>query len=219
MLKLIIADKAYSSWSLRPWLLMTQAGIAFEEVRLRFGSPTYQAEFKAASNSGKVPVLVLQSGQQVWDSLAIAETLNEMFPEKNLWPKDAAARAHARSIVAEMHSGFHKLRANMPMHLLAKFPGRGWNLEVQKDVDRLCCLWTECLEKSGGPLLFGSFSIADAFYAPVLTRLDTYAVEVPPHIRAYMDRVFALPAMQSWLAKAKQEFEFVDFEEPYRSAP
>lgn len=217
MLKLVIADKAYSSWSLRPWLLMTQSGIAFEEVRVRFGSPTYQQDFKAYSPSGRVPVLLLENGQPLWDSLAIVETLAEQFPQKQLWPQDPFSRAHARCIVAEMHSGYQKLRSSMPMHVLAHLPGRGWNLEVQKDIDRICQVWEACLNTHGGPMLFGQFSIADAFFAPVVTRLETYAVTVPPSIRAYMDRVFALSGMKSWITKAAQEFEFVDFEEPYRA--
>lgn len=217
MLKLVIADKAYSSWSLRPWLLMTETGIKFEEIQLRFGSPSYQEDFKIYSPSGRVPVLILENGQAIWDSLAIAETLAEQFPQKQLWPQDFSTRAHARCVVAEMHSGYQKLRTHMPMHVLAKFPGRGWNLEVQKDIDRICQVWKECLDKHGGPMLFGQFSIADAFFAPVVTRLDTYAAAVPSYIRAYMDRVFALSAMQSWISKAAEEFEFVDFEEPYRT--
>ncbi|MFC3149344.1 glutathione S-transferase family protein [Piscinibacterium candidicorallinum] len=216
MLKLVIADKAYSSWSLRPWLALTQAGIPFEEVRLRFGSPTYKQDFREQSPTGKVPVLVLEDGQRVWDSLAIIETAAELFPDKGLWPANPGNRAHARSICAEMHAGFMQLRSNMPMHLLAKFPGRGWNLAVQADIDRVEAIWRECLQKSGGPFLFGNFTAADAFFAPVVTRLDTYVAQVAPDTRAYMDRVFATEGMQTWIRRAREEFEFVDFEEPYR---
>jgi glutathione S-transferase len=219
MIKLAIADKAYSSWSLRAWLILRQPGIPFEEIRLRFGSPTWQADFRAVSPTGKVPVLVLSDGHKVWESLAIAETLAELFPEKALWPKDPTARAWARSISAEMHAGFGKLRANLPMHLLARLPGRGWNLAVQQDVDRICAIWTECLQAHGGPLLFGDFTVADAMFAPVVTRLQTYEVAVPAMARAYMDRVLALPAMLEWTRRAAEEFEFVDFEEPYRAHP
>lgn len=216
MLKLVIADKAYSSWSLRPWLALTQAGIPFEEVRLRFGSPTHKQDFREHSPTGKVPVLVLEDGQRVWDSLAIIETVAEMFPDKGLWPTNPGNRAHARSICAEMHAGFMQLRSNMPMHLLAKFPGRGWNLAVQADIDRIEAIWRECLQKSGGPFLFGNFTAADAFYAPVVTRLDTYAAQVAADSRAYMDRILATEGMQQWISRARAEFEFVDYEEPYR---
>ena len=224
MLKLYIGNKNYSSWSMRPWVLMKQAGIAFEEVMVRFDAFTPESKFKHTlanvSPSGKVPVL--QSGAlAVWDTLAIAETLAEMFPDKHLWPRDAAARAHARSICTEMHSGFMGLRANCPMNIEAHLPEQGalvWRDKpaVRADVDRLVHMWRDLLQAHGGPMLFGEFSIADAYFAPVCMRLKTYALPVPDAIGAYVDRVCALPGVKAWVAGALAEHDFLDFEEPYR---
>ena len=224
MLKLYIGNKNYSSWSMRPWVLMKQAGIAFEEVMVRFDAFTPESKFKHTvgqiSPVGKVPVL--QSGAlAVWDTLAIAETLNEMFPDKHLWPRDAAARAHARSICAEMHAGFTGLRGNCPMNIEAHLPEQGaliWRDKpaVRADVARLVQMWRDLLQAHGGPLLFGEFSIADAYFAPVCMRLKTYALPVPDAIRAYVDRVSALPGVKAWVDGALAEHDFLDFEEPYR---
>jgi glutathione S-transferase len=153
--------------------------------------------------------------------LAIAETLNEMFPDKHLWPRDAAARAHARSICAEMHAGFMGLRANCPMNIEAHLPEQGaliWRDKpaVRADVARLVHMWRDLLQLHGGPLLFGEFSIADAYFAPVCMRLKTYALPVPDAIHAYVDRVCALPGVKAWIAGALAEHDFLDFEEPYR---
>jgi glutathione S-transferase len=203
---------------------MKQAGIAFEEVMVRFDAFTPESKFKHTvgqiSPVGKVPVL--QSGAlAVWDTLAIAETLNEMFPDKHLWPRDAAARAHARSICAEMHAGFMGLRANCPMNIEAHLPEQGaliWRDKpaVRADVARLVHMWRDLLQLHGGPLLFGEFSIADAYFAPVCMRLKTYALPVPDAIHAYVDRVCALPGVKAWIAGALAEHDFLDFEEPYR---
>jgi glutathione S-transferase len=203
---------------------MTQAGIAFEEVMVRFDAFTPESKFKHTLANitpvGKVPVL--QSGAlAVWDTLAIAETLAEMFPEKHLWPRDAAARAHARSICAEMHSGFLGLRANCPMSIEAHLPEQGaliWRDKpaVRTDVDRLVHMWRDLLQAHGGPMLFGEFSIADAYFAPVCMRLKTYALPVPDAIAAYVDRVCALPGVKAWVDGALAEHDFLDFEEPYR---
>jgi glutathione S-transferase len=224
MLKLYIGNKNYSSWSMRPWVLMKQAGIAFEEVMVRFDAFTPESKFKHTvgqiSPVGKVPVL--QSGAlAVWDTLAIAETLNEMFPDKHLWPRDAAARAHARSICAEMHAGFTGLRGNCPMNIEAHLPEQGaliWRDQpaVRADVARLVHMWRDRLQLHGGPLLFGEFSIADAYFAPVCMRLKTYALPVPDAIHAYVERVCALPGVKAWIAGALAEHDFLDFEEPYR---
>lgn len=223
-MKLYIGNKNYSSWSMRPWVLLTQAGIPFEEVMLRFDAFTPESQFKAAlrnlSPTGKVPVLV-DGALVVWDTLAIAEYLAEQFPEKNLWPRDKAARARARSLCAEMHSGFTGLRTHCPMNIEARLPEAGalvWRDQsaVRADVARLITMWRQCLDAHGGPLLFGDFSIADAFYAPICTRLQTYALPLPADVAAYVQRVHALPGVRSWIEGALAEQDFLDFEEPYR---
>ena len=224
MLQLYIGNKNYSSWSLRPWVLMRQAGIHFDEVKLRFDSFEAGSQFKrslqAISPTGKVPVLV-DGDLVVWDTLAIAETLAEQYADKHLWPQDARARAHARSVCAEMHSGFAALRGACPMNIEAHLPDVGaliWRdkAAVRADVQRLVEMWGALLEQHGGPMLYGNFSIADAFFAPVCMRLLTYALPVPAEIAAYIDRVRALPAMQDWITGALAEQDFRDFEEPYR---
>ncbi len=224
MLKLYIGNKNYSSWSLRPWLLMRQAGIAFEEVQLRSDSFAPGSQFKQAlasiSPTGKVPVLV-DGALVVWDTLAIVEILAEQHPGKGVWPRDAAARAQARSVCAEMHSGFGALRSACPMNIEAHLPEVGalaWRDQpaVRADVQRLTEMWSGLLDAHGGPMLLGAFSAADAFYAPICMRLLTYALPVPEPIAAYIERVRALPAMQQWIAAALAEEDFRDFEEPYR---
>lgn len=226
-LQLFIGNKNYSSWSLRPWVLMNQAGIAFEEVMVRFDSLEEGSAFKnlvgRINPVGKVPVLV-DDGFAVWDTLAIAEYLAERFPEKRLWPADARARARARSVCAEMHSGFSALRNHCGMNIEASLPEIGrivWRDQagVRADLARLSSMWGELLASHGGPMLFGEFSIADAYFAPVCTRIRTYALPVEPAIQAYVDRVHALPAMQAWIAQALEEHDFVDFDEPYRARP
>jgi glutathione S-transferase len=225
MLKLFIGNKNYSSWSMRPWVLLTQAGIPFEEVMVRFDSFNADSSFKkqlqGATPTGKVPLL--QDGDlAVWDTLAIAEYIAEQYPDKQLWPADKAARARARSICAEMHSGFTALRGNCPMNIEADLAQTGaliWRDKpaVRADVQRLVEMWTELLAQHGGPLLFGSrFTVADAYFAPVCMRLKTYALPVPAAITAYMERVCALPGVQAWINQALAEKDFLDFEEPYR---
>lgn len=223
-MKLYIGNKNYSSWSMRPWVLLTQAGIAFDEVMLRFDAFTPDSNFKAAlrnlSPTGKVPVLV-DGDLVVWDTLAIAEYLAEQFPEKALWPRDKAARARARSLCAEMHSGFTGLRSHCPMNIEASLPAVGalvWRDQpaVRADLARLVAMWRQCLDQHGGPLLFGDFSVADAFYAPVCMRLRTYALPLPADVSAYVDRVCALPGVKAWIDGALAEQDFLDFEEPYR---
>ncbi|MFT4194047.1 glutathione S-transferase family protein [Ottowia sp.] len=227
MLKLYIGNKNYSSWSMRPWVLMRQAGIGFEEVKLRFDSFSANSNFKqrlgAISPAGKVPVLV-DGDLVVWDTLAIAEYLAEKFPELHLWPRAAPERARARSVVAEMHSGFGALRSACGMNIEARLPEAGaivWrdNAGARADVARIVEMWQELLAAHGGPMLFGRFSIADAFYAPVVMRLATYALPVPADIAAYMRRVCELPGVAAWIADALAEKDFLPFEEPYRAAP
>lgn len=225
MLQLFIANKNYSSWSMRPWVLMRQAGIAFEEVMVPFDDFAQASPFKqrvlALNPVGKVPVLV-DGSLAVWDSLAIAETLAERFPEKRLWPADPVARARARSICAEMHAGFSSLRSHCPMNIEASLPEIGaivWRDKpgVRADMARLQAMWEGLLQEHGGPMLFGEFSIADAYYAPVCMRLRTYALPVSDKVRAYMDRVSALPAVAEWIADALAEARFVIEDEPYRA--
>lgn len=224
MLRLHIGNKNYSSWSMRPWVLMRQSGIEFEEVMVRFDSFEAGSEFKKALGPvnpvGKVPVLIAD-GFAVWDTLAIAEYAAEKFPEKNLWPLDPKSRARARSVCAEMHSGFTGLRSNCLMNIEASLPHIGqlvWRDKpaVRADVARLIDMWNSLLQEHGGPLLFGTFSVADAYFAPVCMRLKTYALPVPSEIAAYVDRVCALPGVKAWIDDALAEKDFLDFEEPYR---
>ncbi len=225
MLQLYIGNKNYSSWSMRPWVLLREAGIPFEEVAVRFDSFDPGSRFKqtlqAVTPTGKVPALV-DGGITVWDTLAIAEYLAEQYPDKHLWPQDAAARAMARSVVAEMHSGFGALRSACPMNIEAHLPETGallWRDRpgVRADVQRLADMWGALLRRHGGPLLFGDrFTIADAFFAPVCMRLRTYALPVPPPIAAYVEHVASRPGVKAWIDAALAEQDFLDFEEPYR---
>ena len=224
MMQLYIGNKNYSSWSMRPWVLLTQAGIPFEEVMARFDSFAPDSDFKKVigpvSPVGKVPALV-DADLAVWDTLAIAEYLAEKFPDKQLWPADVKARARARSICAEMHSGFAALRSACPMNIEASLPEIGqlaWRDKpaVRADVARLVAMWSELLAQHGGPMLFGAFSVADAYFAPVVMRLKTYALPVPEAIAAYMARVCALPGVKAWVEGALAEHDFRDFEEPFR---
>jgi glutathione S-transferase len=224
MLKLYVGNKNYSSWSMRPWVLLAQAGIPFDSVTVRFDAFTPDSRFKQTlrtlSPAGRVPVLV-DGDLVVWDTLAIAEYLAEGFPEKRLWPADRAARARARSVCAEMHSGFSALRGSCPMNIEAALPQAGqiiWRDQpaVRDDVARIVEMWGGLIERHGGPLLFGEFSIADAYFAPVCMRLRTYALPVPPAIAAYGERVAALPGVRAWIDAALAEQDFLDFEEPYR---
>ena len=224
MLKLYIGNKNYSSWSMRPWVLLKQAGIPFEEVMVRFDSfdtgSTFKNTLKDQTPTGKVPVLV-EGDLAVWDTLAIAEYVAEQYPDKQLWPRDKAARARARSVCAEMHAGFTALRGACPMNIEASLQDIGalaWRDKpaVRADVSRLVTMWSELLAAHKGPMLFGAFSIADAYFAPVCMRLKTYALPVPAAIGAYVERVRALPGVKAWIDDALAEKDFLDFEEPYR---
>ncbi|MES2931969.1 MAG: glutathione S-transferase family protein [Pseudomonadota bacterium] len=200
-LKLVIANKNYSSWSMRPWVLMTAFGIPFEEIRILFDQPDTANRIAQYSAAGRVPVLVAGE-MHVWDSLAICEYLAEQFPEKNLWPRDVAARAMARSICAEMHSGFSALRNAMPMHIRKHYPGKGRTAGAQAEI------WEECMSRYGHHhFLFGEFSIADAYYAPVVMRFRTYGVFIAPALQAYAERVAAHPAVAQWVREALAETE------------
>ena len=217
-MKLVIANKNYSSWSMRPWVLLRQAQIPFEEVQLKFDDETRVTGIEKYSAAGKVPVLIVD-GQPVWDSLAICETVAEMHPEKHLWPETPEARRVARSICAEMHSGFQALRGAMPMNIRSRHPGKGMTPASRKDIDRVIALWTDCRERFGGEgnFLFGRFTIADAFYAPVVMRFQTYAVKLPSVAQAYCEAVQALSAVREWIEAARRETEFVPADEPYAS--
>ena len=228
MLKLYIGNKNYSSWSMRPWVLLKQADIEFEEVMVRFDSFDDGSNFKKAVQAvnpvGKVPVLVddgYAKDLAIWDTLAIAEYVAEKFPQKNLWPQVTQARARARSVCAEMHSGFTGLRGNCPMNVEASLPEIGklvWRDKpaVRADVARLVEMWSGLLTEFKGPMVFGRFSVADAYFAPVCMRLKTYALPMPAEISAYVERVIALPGVKAWIDAALAEKDFLDFEEPYR---
>jgi glutathione S-transferase len=211
---------------MRPWVLLRQADIDFEEVFVRFDSFAPDSQFKAALKDvnpvGKVPVLV-HDGLAIWDTLAIAEYVAEQFLDKKLWPQERAARAHARSVCAEMHSGFAGLRSACPMNIDAHLPEIGAlalrdKPAVRSDLDRICSLWSGLLTEHGGPMLFGQFTIVDAYFAPVVMRIKTYALPVPADVTAYMERVCALPGVKAWIDDALAEKDFIDFEEPFRVA-
>jgi len=226
-MKLLIGNKNYSSWSMRPWVLLTHFGIPFDEVMARFDSfapdSTFKATVAALSPAGKVPILVEDDGFSVWDTLAIAEYLAEKHPDKALWPRDAKLRARARSVCAEMHSGFGALRSCFGMNIEASLPEVGArvlaeNPQARADLDRMVELWREALAGSGGPFLFGEYSIADAYFAPVATRMRTYALPVPADVAAYVARALAARGTAAWIREALEEKEFVAFDEAYRTS-
>lgn len=226
-MQLYIGNKNYSSWSMRPWVALRHFGIPFEEVRLRFDSFDPGSAFKAAigrvTPTGSVPVLV-DEGFAIWDTLAIAEYLAEKFPQHALWPRDTRARARARSLCAEMHAGFRALRGACPMNIEATLPEVGQRVlagqpAVQAELGRLDTAWCDALAASGGPFLFGDFSLADAYFAPVVARQRTYGLPLSAPAAAWAQRVWATPAVQAWVQDALAEHDFVPFDEPYRSAP
>jgi glutathione S-transferase len=204
-MKLVIADKNASSWSMRPWLVLEHFGIPFEEILVRLDQPDTAECIQKYSPSSRVPCLVTDSGEAVWESLAIMETLAEQFPQHAMWPRDSAARAHARSISSEMHAGFMDMRQNMPMNIRLKAPGTGATPGALANVRRIEAIWTDCLKRNGGPFLFGDFSIADAMFAPVVMRFNTYAPELGPQARDYAARISALPVVAAWVAAAHAE--------------
>jgi glutathione S-transferase len=221
-MRLIIGNKNYSSWSMRPWVLMRARQIPFTEEKLRFDfapdSP-FRRAVAAVSPAGKVPVLLLDDGLAVWDTLAIAETLAERFA--GVWPDDPRLRARARSLSAEMHSGFAALRNHCPMNIEAHLPEVGARIwaeqaAVRDDVARIEAIWADALAMSGGPFLFGDFGAADAFYAPVVMRLRSYGLPTGEAAQAYAERVTAHPAVAAWITDALAEQDFIAEDEPYR---
>jgi glutathione S-transferase len=202
-----LGNKNYSSWSLRPWLVLKQIKIPFDEVVIPLYQPTSKATVLKYSPSGKVPAL--QHGEvTIWESLAICEYLAESFPTFTLWPKDHAARAVARAVCAEMHAGFAAMRQHLPMNVRSSFPNRGVTPEAQADINRVMAIWRDCRKRFGegsGEFLFGPFTIADAMYAPVATRFRTYKIELEREADAYCEAIMALPALQEWIAAARNE--------------
>jgi glutathione S-transferase len=219
-LTLVIGNQNYSSWSMRPWVLLTGLGIAFREVKLRFHTDEWRREIERWSPSRMVPVL-WRGGEAVWDSLAILEAVHEWYPQHGVWPRDPAARAFARSMCAEMHSGFRDLRSGMPMNIRASLPGRGMSPAAQANIDRIESLWSEARRRfnTQGPFLFGAFGAADAMYAPVVMRFATYAVQLSADSARYCEAVRESPGVRAWIEGALQEKEVVAEDEPYAAAP
>jgi len=219
MLELVIADKNYSSWSMRPWVLMRHLGLDFTERLIRLDQPDTAARITAISPAGRVPVL-LDDGFAVWDSLAIMETLADRDPAARVWPADLRQRARARSVAAEMHAGFQALRGGMSMNIRKRSPGLGHTPEVLADVARIDAMWSELLAAYGGPFLFGAdFTAADAMYAPVVMRFVTYAAPLSAAAQAYVAAVQALPAVAEWIAAAHADpVEIAKYDRPHNAA-
>lgn len=213
-LHLIIGNKNYSSWSLRPWLAMKVAGIAFEETVLPLDAPDFKARLATFGGAGKVPLLV-DGATRIWESLAILEYLAEKFPAAGLWPREPAARAHARAVAAEMHSGFSSLRSRLPMNVRRPVISRALDAAAIADVARIETIWAESRSRfgAGGPFLYGTFGAADAMYAPVVSRLHTYAVKVGTVARAYMAALMDLPAWSEWREAACRETSVLPHDE------
>ncbi|UYO00155.1 MAG: glutathione S-transferase family protein [Devosia sp.] len=211
-MKLLIGNRNYSTWSLRPWLVLRHFDIAFEDEVLQLSGPHWRERLRERSPTGKVPVL-LDGDLVLPETIAIIEYLADLFPEKPIWPADRVDRARARGAAAEMHGGFSALRGHAPMNLRASHPGRIDLDTVSADLHRVETLWGELLGKSGGPYLFGAFSAADAMFAPLATRLRTYDLPVSDTTARYVEAIYSLPAFQEWLAMALQEPWIVDDDE------
>ena len=243
-LTLVIANKNYSSWSLRPWLAMTELGIAFNERMVKFDSEDWERNIDALSPTRLVPVLwegEPGAGFATFDSLAIVERLHELHPDAGIWPADPRARARARSLVADFHAGYSALRTAMPMNIRSRHPGKGMSPEVARDIDRLCAQWTRTRAEFGAGsafhesrgesstadrpslrqqrqdrgFLFGAFSAADAFFTPVASRFVTYGVNISGEAKAYQEALLNTRAMKAWTEAALRENEFVAMDEPY----
>lgn len=204
-LVLVVGNKRFSSWSLRPWLALRATGYPFQERKILLDRPTSRAELEAASPTGKVPVL-LDGELAVWESLAICETLAEWFPARQLWPADPGVRAYARAAATEMHGGFPNVRRELSMDLTLRTVKRP-SPEAQAEVDRICALWRDCRARfgAGGDMLFGTWSIADCMYAPVATRFRSYGISLDPVSDAYVEAVLARPEMREWTEEALRE--------------
>jgi glutathione S-transferase len=211
---LVIGNRNYSSWSLRPWLALRHAGLAFSEIRIALSQPDTPLNIARHSPSGRVPCLI-DGALTIWDSLAICEYAAEQVEPGLLWPREKAARARARAVTAEMHSGFAALRSHMPMDIRSHHPAKGaaaqQRADVATDIERIRAIWSDCLATSGGPWLFGDFSIADAFYAPVVTRFATYQVPLADGLAAYSDQMLGLPLLREWSELARAEIETIDY--------
>jgi glutathione S-transferase len=214
MLKIVVGNKKYSSWSLRGWLALELTGAPYEEIVVPLDMDDTAANIRRYSPSGRVPAII-DGSITVWDSLAIGEYLHEKFPQAQLWPQDAAQRAHARSISAEMHSGFASLREECPMKIVEQDPPRELSAPTKGDVERIREIWSECLTKNGGPFLFGKrICLADVMYAPVVTRFRTYAIPAEGAVKAYLETIWGHPALQKWVATARAETLRAKFHEP-----
>ena len=213
-LRMVVANKRYSSWSLRPWLVATHFGIPFEEIPIDLAEPDFKTAILRHSPSGRVPCLI-DGDIRVWETLAIIEYLAESFPDRPIWPTDRAARAHARAVANEMHAGFQALRTVCPMNLRRRFARKDRGGAAGADVARIEALWREACTRfgAGGPFLFGAFSAADAMYAPVALRLDGYDWPIATDSRAYVDAILALPAFAAWKAGADAETSIVGEDE------
>ncbi|MDH5410982.1 MAG: glutathione S-transferase family protein [Alphaproteobacteria bacterium] len=213
-LNLIIGNKNYSSWSLRAWLALRMAGLAFDEIVIPLDQPDTAARIREYSLAGRVPVL-RHGDRSIWDSLAICEYAAELAPDAGLWPEDRTARAVARAVSAEMHSGFAALRGALPMNIRADRPGVPISDDTRADIDRVCRIWGDCRQEFGkdGPFLFGPFCIADAMFVPVAARFRGYGIKVDETARDYIEAVLSLPAMQEWSAAAMAEPWILESEE------
>lgn len=221
-LSLVIGNKNYSSWSMRPWVLLTHFDIPFTERMVKFESADWATNIASLSPSKLVPVLWedgIGSGFATWDTLAIMERVADLFPDKSIWPRDDRQRARARSLAAEMHAGFRALRGAMPMNLRAQHPGKGHTPEALADAAHIQSLWTDCLQASGGPFLLGEFSAVDAMYAPVVTRFQTYGVPLESALREYSQAVLSARGVADWIKDSASETDFVAHDEPYTTPP
>jgi len=219
-LTLVIGNKNYSSWSMRAWVALRGCGVAFTERLLKFHSQDWQDHIGALSPSGLVPVLWEgdpRTGFATWDTLAIVERAHELSPGAGVWPGDPRARARARSLCAEMHGGFRALRSAMPMNIRSRYPGKGMNPDVANDIERISALWSAARKEfgRGGAYLFGAFSAADAYFAPVATRFVTYDLQLSGAARDFQQALLESPAVREWSAEAVKETEFVAEDEPY----
>ncbi len=211
-MQLVIGNQNYSSWSLRPWVLLQHFNIEFEQHLISLFAEDMLIQMSPFCPNNKVPVLI-DNKERIWDSLAICEYINEQYLSGNAWPENVVDRAKARSVCAEMHSGFFALRNEMPMNCRRTPSAINYSAECQKDIDRIITLWQECLAKSQGEFLFGDFTIADAFYLPVISRFNSYQIAVPENVQSYVNTMLSLPSYQLWLSAAKAEDEIIECSE------